>query len=143
MTPKVKVMSLNIKKFQAAFLLTKYDPDPIPIHKLLQELFPPLLMKMIRVNFSITFLYLISHRQEQATTSPNMSNFDVHINPKIISSIKSDTSTMNALSDMANTQQTQRESDAESITSSATGAEELKLPLNTSIQVNTTLYNFK
>ena len=72
-----------------------------------------------------------------------MSNFDVHINPKIISSIKSDTSTMNALSDMANTQQTQRESDAESITSCATGAEELKLPLNSSIQANTTFYNFK
>ena len=72
-----------------------------------------------------------------------MSNFDVHINPKIISSIKSDTSTMNALSDMANTQQTQRESDAESISSSATGAEELKLPLNTTIQVNTTLYSFE
>ena len=143
MTPKVKVISLNIKKFQTAFLSTKYDLDPIPIHKLLRELIPPLLMKMIQVNLSITFLYLISHRQEQAQTSPNMSNFDVHINPKIISSIKSDASTMNALSDMANTQQTQRESDAESITSSATGAEDLKLPLNTSIQVNTTLYNFK
>lgn len=82
-------------------------------------------------------MMFIFYSKEAALNNRDLSKFDVHINTSIIKAIKSDKTTMNALSDLNATKiPSVPDSDTESLSSSITAAEELKLPLDSALQVS-------